>query len=64
MKDLLLLSILIEKYKTKTNNQELPHDFNKKEPKEQIELLIKSLENNKSLEEIIEEDNKNNYTLS
>ena len=46
MKDLLLLSILIEKYKKQMKCIELPSTFEKKEKEEQIELLIKALENN------------------
>jgi hypothetical protein len=58
MKDLLLLSILIEKYKKEKNCTELPSNFEEKETKEKIELLIKSLENN-TLENL-NENNKQN----
>ncbi len=53
MKDLLLLSILIEKYKNQMKCEELPNNFGRKEINEQIELLIKSLENNIKLEELM-----------
>jgi hypothetical protein len=61
MKDLLLLSILIEKYKKQMKCIELPSTFEKKEKEEQIELLIKALENNETLEDLID-NNKQNLT--